>query len=146
MVARAGTEIMKFVSQLRVHESGTFSDAFGGRFMVIQDDQVDSHFLEKRCLFSRIGPAIRGDQQGGRVVVEAVFDPFHAESVSLFHPGREKAAGLKSVGGEEMPEQRNRTDAIDIVVAIEHDRFPVIDRLKDSLYRTGNTGEAEGIS
>ncbi len=77
---------------------------------------------------------------------EAVFDALHAQAVTLLEPGREKGARLEPVGTEDRGEEGEGTDPVDVVVAVEHDRFAPVDGLENAAHRGLDAWQGMGIA
>src|SRR5690606_5382957 len=125
-------EVVEMLPELRIDEGGAVGDAFGRGFVMIENDEVDAHLAEEAGLVPRARAAVGGDEEIGGIAFEAVFDAFDAEAIALLKPGREEGARLEAEGPPDGVEQGDRGDAVDIVVAVEDDGLPAVDRFEDA--------------
>ena len=141
-----GAEVMVIVPEFRIDEGDARGHALRRRFVVVEDDEVDAPFTEDPRLLARVRPAIGRDEKPGRMALETVLDALHAEPVTLLEPGREKGARLEPVGREDGGEEGEGTDPVNVVVAVEHDRFAPVDGLENAANRGLDAGQGMGIA
>ena len=134
-----GAEVGVAADDLRVDEGG----AAGGtvfRFMVVDDDEIHAAGGEPFGFFVRGGAAVEGDEKRWLEVGEDAVESFAAEPVTLGFAQREKAACCESEPLQKTMEDGEGGDAIDIVVAVEHDFFLCFEGAREALRDGTNAG------
>ncbi len=115
-------------------------------FVVIEHDHFHPAGAQERDLIERGRPAIDRDQELRLMLRAAALHAFAAKAVAFLHPQRQEERRRGAVSAEHGREQRERSDAIDIVVAEKNDALPAIDRLEDPRDRELHLRQEKGIA
>ena len=99
--------------------------------MVIEDDDIDTTFLEFGDFAGRSGAAINCDQQMRMMLLEAAFHAFVAQAVAFLHSQRQKKVRGCSISAEHLRQQGERCHPIDVIISKQHDAFARIQRSQD---------------
>jgi hypothetical protein len=119
--ARAA-KIMEGIPAFRIYQRRAIR-ADAARFVVVEHDDIDSSSAESLDFGHRIRAAIHRDQKARGVLRHAAFEARLAKAVALLHAVGEKAGWFRAVGAEEPCEDRQRGDAVHIVVSVNDDAF-----------------------
>ena len=115
-------EVLVGGGRLRVDEGAAVRPAVGSRFMVVDHHHVDALGLEAGDFLAGGGAAVHGEQQVGfRALAHAAFERGLVEAVAFAAADRNEMARLGAVGLEDAPAERDRGDAVDVVVAEDAD-------------------------
>src|SRR5271165_2100190 len=132
-------------TRFRVHErtaiwKGTFC------FVVINNDDVhpDSfNFADPICGGS---PAIQRDEQSRRMHRKASLQPFLGKTITFFEPMWQEGLNVGSEGSHHAMQERNRSNAVHIVVTVQNDHLAPIDCLKDPVDGLLNSTNFEWVA
>ena len=80
------------------------------------------------------------------ILLAATLHTFRAHAVAFLHPQRQKQIGRGAVAVEHFSQQRERRDAVHIVIAEENDSFPAIDRVKNPVHGSSHLRQEERIA
>ncbi len=145
-----GAEVGVAAGDLGIDEGGAGGGAVF-RFVVVDNDEVDTTGGEPGGFFVRGSAAIESDDEGGLAAGEDAVESVAAEPVALGFAQREKPAGVEPERGEKAMKDGERGDAIDVIVAVEHDVFAALDGQRQApggrfeagrVERVGQGGEA----
>jgi hypothetical protein len=114
--------------------------------VVINDDDVHSDRLDFADPICGSSPAIQRDEQLRRVQRKASLHAFFGEAITFFQPVWQEGLHIGSEGSHHAIQERNRSDAVYIVVAVQNDRLAVIDREKNSFDSLANSTDLEWIA
>ena len=138
-------QVMKIVAQLRIDQRG----ARGQRLLalvMIEHDHVDPLRLQRGDFRDRGSAAIHGDDELRRMLAHAARHAIRAQAVAFIGPQGQETCGFRAHRPQQPREQRERSHAIHIVVAIEHDALAPIDRREDALHRGGHVRQQKWIA
>ena len=136
-----GAEVGVAADGLGVDQCGAGGGAVFG-FVMVDDDEIDAAGGEPGGLFMRTGAAVEGDDERGLAFGENAVESVAAQSVAFGFAEGQEPSGLESKRGEEAVEDGEGSDAIDVIVTIEHDIFASFDGEGDA---AGCIGHARGV-
>ena len=94
--------------------------------MVVEDNDLYATRGKIDNLRSRRSSAVEGNEKLRMKLFEAPLNTFAAQAVAFLHPQRQKQVRRCAESAEGFGQQRERSHAIDIVIAKEHDSLPAI--------------------
>ena len=100
--------------------------------MVIEYDRVHAARFQRRDFVHRRRAAVERDEKLRVVLRDAARDAVRAEAVSLVHAMRQERARLRAECAQHAREQRERRDAVHIVIAVKHDALAGVDCGEDA--------------
>ena len=143
--AREHPDVVRAAAELGIDHRAGFRDAFGGRLVVVGDDDVDA---EPRGLAHRLDgrrPAVHRDDEIRVVVLHAPVERIHAEPVSVLEPVRQERRRDRAEPAEHLDHERGGGDAVHVVVAVDEDGAALLDVRPDHLDGLLHSGQHEGI-
>ena len=114
--------------------------AFG--LVVVGYDEVDAEFAGEPGLFVCADAAVGGDDEVDALLFERA-EAVGVEAVPFFDAAREEIRDAGGQHGEEVVQQRGRSHAVDVVVAVDHYALAAGDGLGDAL--DGDVDAVEGL-
>jgi hypothetical protein len=112
--------------------------------MVIEDDELTTGFAELIGLGPGVGSTVHSHNEVRHGLPQAASDTCRTEAVPLRRAIRNEALDLSPREAQVSAEDRERGDAIDIVVAIQGDPFLGVDSFQQARRGLGNTGNLFG--
>ena len=100
--------------------------------MMIRDDQIHAAVFGDFGLLDGGHAAVDGDDEFGALIAD-LGDGLGVEAVTFLNAVRDVKLDLAAQQGDGVPEDAGGGDAVDIVVAVDDDRFAVADGLGDAL-------------
>jgi len=114
--------------------------------MMIQDDRVDAPFAQPVDGFNGSRAAIHGEEQRHRKFLQAILHAVAAQAVAFVHAVRQITMHRPAEAAEDFREQGGGGDAVDVVVAEDHERFAAVARLEQPLDGGAHIREQKGIA
>ena len=102
---------------------------------MIDHDHVHTLALQRGDFRDRRRAAIHRDEQPRRILRDAARHAIRAQAVAFIRPQRQEARGFRAIGPQHAGEQRERGDAVHIVVAVEDDFFAAVERGENARHR-----------
>ena len=119
------TEVMVLCAQLRVYQGATTRHR-ALRFVMIDHDHVDPTCFEQLDRSCRSGPTIERYEKLRTMFGDAAGHPVGRKAVTFFRAKRQKEARLDVVSAKYAGQQRDRSHAVDVVVAVQDDALAPI--------------------
>ncbi len=114
------------------------------RLVMVRDDHIHAQLFRQRNFLVRGRSAVRRHEQRHSFVVKSLHGP-QVESVSFPLAVRHIGPDIGADRTEERQVQARRSHPVYVVVAVETDRLPGLDRPVQSLDRNLHVGDQEGI-
>src|SRR5207244_3809813 len=116
---------------------GIHQQAFGQLslwFVMIQHNYIDPSFPEPSDFDSRRCPAIDSDEKLRIVLAKTSRDSLRAQTVAFLDSKRQEQCGFAAVPAQHFGQQRQRGNAVDVVVAEQNDALPLINGVENSFH------------
>ena len=112
---------------------------------MIGDDHVDPLLDGTAHRIDAGDPAVDGDHDLHRPLLQHAIEHFGFQAVTVDQAMRHHVLCVRADGAQDGLQQHDRGDAIDVVVTINQDRFPIANRSLDPLARRPNAVDAPRI-
>ena len=143
--AREHPDVVRATAELGVDHRAGFRDAFGGRLVVVGDDDVDA---EPRGLAHRLDgrrPAVHRDDEIRVVVLHAPVERIHAEPVPILQPVRQERRRDRAEPAEHLDHEGGGGDPVHVVVAVDEDGAPLLDVRPNHVHGLLHPGQHERV-
>ena len=138
-------ERVRLGAELRVHQRRAGGQrAF--REVMIEDEAIDPRRAQPGDLRRGRGAAIDRHEELRAARLQAARDPVLAEPVPFIHAQRQEALHLRAVEPEDAGEERQRSDAIHVVIAVKDDPLAPVDRPEETGDRRLHPRQEKGIA
>jgi hypothetical protein len=112
---------------------------------MIQNDDIDAAGAKPSDGFNGGGAAIDRQDEGDGMLVEAILDPFGAESVPLVHAMGKEMGDLPTQTFQELDQEGGGGDAVDVVISVNDEGFSLGSGPKQAIHGDPHVGEQERV-
>ncbi|TPW16976.1 MAG: hypothetical protein FD129_554 [bacterium] len=116
----------------------------GRRLVMIEDDEIDAGIARRQRRLDRRDAAIDADDEA-RTPFGGGGEAGRADPVAVAHPVRQEVADLPPHHAQHAHQEGGADHPVDIVVAVDQDRFPGIDGAPGSFGGGGHVGKLERV-
>ena len=139
-------QVFQFRVNFGVDDRQSFGQ-FAAGFVVVGNDDVDTHFDRVLHRFTTGDTAVNGDEHAALAEhFQSFFQRFRGEAVTVIKTVRNKGVDHRAVLTQNQSQQCTCSDTVGIVVAVNEDGFAVSDRLPQAGRSVLDTGEAVGVA
>src|ERR1043166_864148 len=129
----------------RVHQRHAIGQG-GFWFVMIEHDDIDSPLFQAGDLVDRGGPTIDREQKLRTMLLATPVDALRTQAVAFLHPQRQEQFRGRPIAAQHFREQRERSDAVHIVIAEKYDALPVINRAQDPGHRGAHVRQEKWVA
>jgi hypothetical protein len=114
--------------------------------VVINHDDIHSDTLNFADPICGGSPAIQRDEQLRQVRPKASLHAFSGETITFFEAVGQKGLHIGSKCSQHTMQERYRSDPVYIVITVQNDHLPAVDRLKDPLDSRSDSTDFEWVA